>query len=174
MRPENEARLRKIRRMSMVLRWFCKGLLALIVVGFLLAAGALLANRGGSIGYFDVWFRVGDLSLGHRLMVLALSAATSAVWFACIYQLHQLFGNYSVGEIFTRGSVGHLRLMGVACVLWGVMKIAWMGLGHALSANPSGPAQVTAETIPIGIIILVVAWFMDIAVDLQEENELTV
>jgi hypothetical protein len=54
------------------------------------------------------------------------------------------------------------------------MKILWVGLSRALSANPLGPTQVSAEIIPIGIIILVVAWFMEMAVDLQEENELTV
>lgn len=174
MRPENEARLRKIRRVSSILRGVCKGLLVLIVIGFLMSTVALLANRGGSVGYFDVWFRIGELTLGHRLLVLALSALTSAVWFMCIYHLHELFGNYSLGEIFTQGSVGHLRQMGVACVLWGVMKILWVGLSRALSTNPLGPIQVSAEIIPIGIIILVVAWFMDMAVEMREENELTV
>ena len=88
--------------------------------------------------------------------------------------LHQLFGNYSRGEIFTRGSVHYLRQMGIACVLWGIMKVLWVGLSRSLSAHPLSPAQVSAETIPIGIIVLVVAWFMDMATDLQEENELTV
>ena len=174
MRAENEAKLRKIRRMSSILGWVCRALLLLIVVGFGMVAVTLLVNRGGSIGYFDVWLRAGDLSHGQRLAVLALSAATSAVWFLCVYQLHRLFGDYSAGEILTRGSVGHLRWIGVASVFWGVVKIAWMGLGRALSANPRGTLQVTAETIPIGIVILIVAWFMDMAVDLQEENELTV
>ena len=112
--------------------------------------------------------------LGHRLLVLALSAATSAVWFMCIFHLHELFGNYSLGQIFTRGYVGHLRQLGIACVLWGVMKILWVDLSRSLSANPLSPTQVSAEIIPIGIIILVVAWFMGLAVELQEENELTV
>jgi hypothetical protein len=174
MRPENEARLRKIKRISTLLRWGCKGLLALIAIGFLMATVALLANRGGSVGYFDVWFRIGDLTLGHRLLVLALCALTSAVWFMCIYQLHELFGCYSRGQIFTREAVGHLRQMGIACVLWGVMKVMWVGLSHALSTQQLGPVQVSAEIIPIGIIVIVVAWFMDMAVDLQEENELTV
>jgi len=43
----------------------------------------------------------------------------------------------------------------------------WLGSGAA-------PAQVSAEIIPIGILVIVVAWFMEMAVDLQEENELTV
>lgn len=174
MRTENEAKLRKIRKISSGLRAACTGFLFLIVIGYLMAIIALLANRGGRVGYFDVWFRIGDLTAGGRLMVLALASLTSAVWAWCVYQLRQLFGNYSHGQIFTREAVGHLRQMGVACVLWGLMKILWVGLSRALSANPLSPTQVSAEIIPIGIIILVVAWFMDMAVDLQDENELTV
>jgi hypothetical protein len=64
--------------------------------------------------------------------------------------------------------------MGVACVLWGVTKVLWVGLSRALPGSGSGPAQVSAEIIPVGIIVIVVAWFMDMAVDLKEESELTV
>ncbi|HUD21967.1 MAG TPA: DUF2975 domain-containing protein [Acidobacteriaceae bacterium] len=174
MRPENEARLRKIRRISGILRAGCKGLLVLIVIGYLMALVAVLADRGGSVGYFDLWFRISDLTPSGRLLVVAMSTLTSAVWMWCIYQLHQLFGNYSRGEIFTREAVGHLRQLGVACVLWGVMKIGWVGVLCALSTRPMGPMQVGAEIIPIGLLVIVAAWFMDMAVDLQEENELTV
>jgi hypothetical protein len=173
MRPENEAKLEKIRRISKILRVVCKALFGLIAIGFLVATVALLANRG-SVGYFDVWFRVGDLSLGQRLLVLAMAALTSAVWFKCIFHLDRLFGNYSRGEIFTREAVGQLRQLGITCVMWGVMKVLWVGLSRALSANPHSPVEVSAEIIPIGIIILVVAWFMDMAVEMREENELTV
>lgn len=173
MRPEIEARLRKVRRISSVLRAGCKVLLVLIVISYLMVLVVLLANRG-SVGYFDVWFQIRDLGAGGRLLVLAMSTLTSAVWLWCFYQLHQLFGSYSQGHIFTREAVGHLRQMGVACVLWGVMKIQWVHLSHALSMPATGPTQVSAELIPIGIIVVVVAWFMDMAVDLQEENELTV
>lgn len=174
MRPEIEARLRKVRRISSVLRAGCKGMLVMIVISYLMVLVALLANHGVSVGYFDVWFRISDLRVGGRLLVLAMSTLTSAVWLWCFYQLHQLFASYSQGHIFTREAVGHLRQMGVACVLWGVMKIQWVHLSHALSTLPTGPTQVSAELIPIGIIVVVVAWFMDMAVDLQEENELTV
>ena len=174
MRPENELRLQKIRRISGVLRGFCKGLLVLIAIGYLMALVTVLANRGGSVGYVDAFLRIRDLTSRGRLLVVGLSTLTSAVWMWCIYQLHQLFGCYSRGEIFTREAVGHLRQMGVACVLWGVMKVLWVGLSHALSTQPLGPVQVSAEIIPIGIIVIVVSWFMYMAVDLQEENELTV
>ena len=174
MRPENEVKLRRIRRISGILRAGCKGLLVLIVIGYLMALVAVLANRGGSVGYFDLWFRISDLTPSDRLLLVAMSTLTSAVWMWCIYQLHQLFGNYSRGEIFTREAVGHLRQMGVACVLWGVMKVLWVGVGRALAGTTSVPVQLSAEIIPIGIIVIVVAWFMEMAVEMREENELTV
>jgi hypothetical protein len=174
MRSETQSKLKKIKLASTILRVACKVVLALIVIGFLMATIAILANRGGSVGYFDVWFRIGDLTFGQRALVLAISVVTSAVWFTCIFALHQLFGNFSHGDIFTRRSVHYLRLMGIACVLWGIMKILWVGLSRALSAHPLSSVQVSAEIIPIGIIVLIVAWFMDMAADMQEENELTV
>ncbi|HEY4380875.1 MAG TPA: DUF2975 domain-containing protein [Acidobacteriaceae bacterium] len=174
MQSKTELKLRKIKRVSTILRWFCKVLMVLVVAGFVLSAGTLLANRGGSVGYFDVGVQVSALRESQRMMVLALSAATSAVWLTCIFQLHQLFGNYSAGDVFTRESVGRLRLIGAACVLWGVAKLLWEGVARAYSAAPHGSMQVTAETIPIGIMVLIVAWFMDMAVELREENELTV
>ncbi len=174
MRPENEARLGKIQRISWILRVVCKVFLVLIAIGYLMALVDVLANRGGSVGYFDLWFRIADLTARGRLLLVAMSTLTSAVWMWCIYQLHQLFGNYSRGEIFTREAVGHLRQLGDACVLWGVMKDGWAGVARVWLGSGAAPAQVSAEIIPIGILVIVVAWFMEMAVDLQEENELTV
>jgi len=64
MRPQTQLKLKKIKLASTVLRMACKVVLALIVIGFLMATIALLANRGGSVGYFGVWFRIGDLTIG--------------------------------------------------------------------------------------------------------------
>ena len=174
MRPEDEAKIRKITRISRGLRAAYKGFLWLIVLQFGMAAVALLFNRGGSVGYFDEWFRVDELTLRHRMLVLAMSAMASGIMFLSLYQLHQLFGNYSHGEIFTRDSVRHLRWLGIACVLWGVTKVLWVGLWHVLTPHSPHSFQVSADAIPIGIMIIVVAWFMDLAVEMREENELTV
>ncbi|MGB9407160.1 MAG: DUF2975 domain-containing protein [Terracidiphilus sp.] len=93
--------------------------------------------------------------------------------FKCFYHLHQLFGNYSRGEIFTRESVGQLRQFGIACLLWGVMNFFWV-LSLALSAHPAKTFQAHFDSFAIGAIIIVIAWFMDMAVELREENELTI
>jgi hypothetical protein len=119
-------------------------------------------------------FQVADLTLFHRLLLIALSILTWGVMFKCIYHLYRLFGNYSRGEIFTRGSVSQLRQWGIACLLWGVMNVLWLGLWIATSANVPSSLQIHNDSFAIGIIIIVIAWFMDMAVDLREENELTI
>jgi hypothetical protein len=174
MRPENEARLRKIRRISGVLQGFCKGFQVLVVIGFGLVALALFTNRGGSVGYFNALLRPDQLTVCGRLVVLAMSGLASGVMYRCVSQLHQLFSNYSRGEVFTRGSVGVLRQLAIACIAWGVIKVAWVGMWWALTPHPPKSFEANTDTVPIGMILFAVAWFMDMAVELREENELTV
>jgi hypothetical protein len=172
MRPENEAKLRKIRRISTLLRWVCKGLMALIaLVG--LGCVVCVAFGVGGIDYDGMIFRTGELTLGHRIILGAVTALTFGVLFKCFYHLHRLFGDYSSGEIFTLESVGELRQFGIACLLWGVMNFLW-GLSLAISAHPAKPFQGHADSFTIGAVIIVIAWFMEMAVEMREENELTV
>lgn len=174
MRPENEARLRKIERISKVLQGFCRLFEVLVVIGFGLVVLALFTSRGASVGYFDRMLRPSQLSVGQRLVVLAMSAVVSGVMFRCVSQLRQLFENYSRGEVFTRGSVGVLRQLAIMCILWGVVKLAWVGMWWAFTPVRPNSLEANTDTVPIGMILFAVAWFMDMAVDLREENELTV
>jgi hypothetical protein len=172
MRPEIQAKLQKIKKVSIILRVICKGLLALItLVG--LSCVVCVAFGVGGINYDNMIFRTTELTLGHRLVLGAMTALTFGVLFKCFYHLYRLFGNYSRGKIFTRESVGQLRQFGIACLLWGVMSFLW-GLSLALSAHPAKTFQGHADSFGIGAIIIVIAWFMDMAVDLREENELTI
>ena len=174
MRPENEAKLKKVQRISGVLQGFCKGFQVLVVLGFGLVSLALFTSRGGSVGYFNRLLRPDQLTVGQRLVVLAMSALASGVMFRCVSQLRQLFSNYSRGEVFTRGSVGVLRQLAITCIAWGVIKVAWVGMWWAFTPVRPSSFEANSDTVPIGMILFAVAWFMDMAVDLQEENELTV
>jgi hypothetical protein len=172
MRPEIQAKLQKIKKASIIFRAICKGLLALVTLIGL--GGVVVVTFGvGGINYDNRIFQSAGLTLGHRLILGAVTALTWAVLFKCFYHLHQLFGNYSHGEIFTRESVSQLRQFGIACLLWGVMNFLW-GLSLALSAHPAKTFQGHADSFGIGAVIIVIAWFMDMAVDLREENELTI
>jgi hypothetical protein len=53
------------------------------------------------------------------------------------------------------------------------MNFLWV-LSLALSAHPASTFQGHADSLAIGTIIIVIAWFMDMAVDLREENDLTI
>lgn len=172
MRPESQAKLSKIKKVSSILRVICKGLIAAIaLVG--LACVVCAAFGVGAIVYDDIPFRTAGLTLGYRLFLGAITALTFAALIKCFFHLHQLFGDYAHGEIFTRGSVGQLRQFGIACLLWGVMDILW-GVSLALSVHPRISLQGHADSLVIGPTLIVIAWFMDMAVDLREENELTI
>lgn len=172
MRIEIQARLSKIRKASVILRVICKGLMAIITLLGLFCVVCVAFGVGG-INYDDTIFQTAGLALGHRLVLGAVTALTFGVLFKCFFHLHRLFGDYSRGEIFTRDSVGQLRQFGVACLLWGVMNFLW-GLSLALSMHPSKSFRGHADSFVIGIVIIVIAWFMDMAVELREENELTI
>jgi len=172
MRPEIQVKVQKIKKVSITFRAICKALLALVTVIGLGCVVSVTLGVGG-INYDNMIFRTAELPLGHRLFLSAVTALAWATLFKCFYHLHRLFGNYSRSEIFTRESVGQLRQFGIACVLWGVMGFIWI-LSLAISAHPAKTFQGHADSFGIGAIIIVIAWFMDIAVDLREENELTI
>lgn len=174
MRPESEAKLRKIKSVSIVLRVICKGLLALIT--FVGLGSIICVTFGvGGIDFDGLLFQTGGLGLGHRVVLGAITAVAWAVLFKSFYHLHRLFGNYSRGEVFTRHSVRQLRRFGVACVLWSAMSFLWL-LSLAVSMHPPKTfgANANGDAFVIGGAIIVIAWIMDMAVDLREENELTI
>jgi hypothetical protein len=172
MRSEIQSKLQKIKKVSAILRAICKALLALIT---LLGVCFVVSVVFGIvvINYDNTILRTAELTLGHRLTLGVVSILTLAVLLKCFYHLDRLFGNYSRGEIFTRGSVGQLRQFGIACLLWGVMNFLWH-LSLVMSTKPAKSFQGHADSLAIGIIIIMIAWFMDMAVDLREENDLTI
>ena len=172
MKPEIQAKLQKIKKVSSIFRMICKVLLILIaVVGVLCAV--CVAYGVGDINIDNMIFSTAGLTLSLRLILGAVTAVAFGTLFTCVFHLHLLFGNYSRGEVFTRESVGQLRKFGVACLLWGVMSFVWV-LSLALTANPMKSFPAHFDSFAIGVIIIVIAWFMDIAVDLREENDLTI
>jgi Protein of unknown function (DUF2975) len=174
MRAESQAKVNKIKKVSIVFRVICKGLLALVT---LLGLGSIVSvTLGvGGVDFQGTVFRTLGLSLSHRLLLGAVTLVTWGIAFKGFYHLHRLFGNYSHGEVFARDSVGQLRKFGVASVLWGVMSFLWLA-SLAISMHPakSFRGDADASSIVLGVAIIVIAWFMDMAVDLREENDLTI
>jgi hypothetical protein len=172
MQTKIQKKLQKVKKASTILRAICTGLLVLIAfVG--ISSVVCLAFGVGGVNYNNMIVGTAGLTLGHRLILGAVCALALGALFKCFYHLRGLFGNYSRGEIFTRESVGQLRRFGIACLLWGVMSFVW-GLSLAMSEHPSKSFQAHFDSLGIGAVIIVIAWFMDMAVELREENELTI
>jgi len=174
MRPENQVRLEKIEKFSGILRVICNLLMALVTLAFLAGCIALLVNKGGAIRYFHVSFAIGELTLRGRLILLVLNVLTFGILFKCFFHLRQLFGNYSRGEIFTTESSVQIRQLGNACVMWGGLNILWTFLPLVLSSHPPRSFEGSLDFVVIGLIIIAISWFMEMAAEIKEENELTV
>ena len=172
MQTDTQAKLQKIKKVSIIFRVICKVLLALVALLGLCCVVCVAFGVGG-INYDNVLFQTAGLPLGRRVILSVVTALAFGVLFKCFYHLHRLFGNYSRGEIFTRESVGQLRQFGIACLLWGVVNFLWIS-SLALSAHPAKTFHGHADSLAIGTVIIVIAWFMDMAVDLREENDLTI
>jgi hypothetical protein len=172
MQTGTQAKLQKIKKVSIIFRVICKVLLALVALLGLCCVVCVAFGVGG-INYDNVLFQTAGLPLGRRVILSVVTALAFGVLFKCFYHLHRLFGNYSRGEIFTRESVGQLRQFGISCLLWGVVNFLWVS-SLALSAHPARTFHGHADSLAIGTVIIVIAWFMDMAVDLREENELTI
>jgi hypothetical protein len=167
-----QIKLQKIKKVSIVFRMICTGLM--VTISLLGLACVTCAAFGiGGINDGDIFVQTAGLPLGHRLLLGVVTALTFAVLFKCVYHLYRLFGDYSRGEIFTRESVSQLRQFGVACLLWGVMNFLWK-VSLALSVHPVKPFHGHFDSFGFGAILIAISWFMDMAVDLREENELTI
>jgi hypothetical protein len=105
MQTDTQAKLQKIKKVSIIFRVICKGLLALVTLLGLCCVVCAAFGVGG-INYDNVIFQTAGLPLGRRLILGAVTALAFGVLFKCFYHLHRLFGNYSRGEIFTRESAG--------------------------------------------------------------------
>src|SRR5208283_761298 len=204
MRPENEARLRKIKRISGILRMVCKVILVSSVLLFLIMTGAWVVSAVKFHGFFwwggyndPVMFR---MTAGDEIVICAYYALRWTAMFLCVFYLHRLLGNYSRGEIFTQDSSRQIRRWGLACVLWGVMSFLWIFVPGAVFTHPApyssyghiadngcrdkpqqGDWRIDGRFVQPhgggmmvnGLIIVAISWFMEMAAEIREEQELT-
>lgn len=174
MKTKSEMKLARIQRISVVLRKACTALLALVGIVAGVAVIAILAGRLTSIVNGSDSFAIADLSLRSRLVLFGACVATGAVLVNALYHLRRLLDNYSRREIFTAGSAREIRQFGISCILWGVVKIIWAFLPLLLLANPPRSFSFTLDSVIIGLVILGISWFAEMAAELREENDLTV
>jgi hypothetical protein len=101
MRTEDEARLRKVERISGFLRGICKVVLSFYVVMVLVMVWGMLGGPGHDfMGANFVNFHIHELTGRDRLIVGGLWAATGGVMFKVVFHIDQLLGNCSRGGVF--------------------------------------------------------------------------
>lgn len=177
MKPETEKKLKKIKRISNILRAICKVLLALVICGFLVSMAAILVGQGGTLTSFDnsIPLQLATLAVPARLLVVVMVALIMGVFFKSLYHLHRLFGNYGRGDIFTTDSAGQIRQLGITALLSAGVSFLWGFTAMALTqAHFPHEFQFHADGLFIGPAIIAISWFMEMAAEMREENELTV
>ena len=175
MKPETEKRLKKIKRMSNILRVICKVVLVFVTCVFLAAMVGILTGRG-TISFFDgTVLPLAVLTVPTRLVLAVNTALMMAVGLKGFNHLYRLLGNYGRGHIFTTDSAGHIRQLGITVLLWYGSNILWVFSAIALQQTHS-PISIRfhSDSLVTGPIIIVISWFMEMAAEMREENELTI
>jgi Protein of unknown function (DUF2975) len=180
MRPENEARLKRLKTISGFLRVLCV-LYMLVCVHMLwvIARGPIFTHGPyWGIGtvlytYNGVEFKAYSLVTRDRVIAGVFFVLYWGIAILCGLQLFRLLGFYSRGEIFTRKSAGQIRGWGLACVALGIVKLGYAMMPF-LVANSRRTQGIDLSVIVNGLIIVAISWFMEMAAEMREENELTV
>ena len=174
MKPETEKRLKKIQRVSTILRVICKAGFAVVSCVFLAAIVVILIGRG-TVSFADDSVPLAPLFGSGRALLAVATALLLAVGLKGVYHLHRLFGNYGRGDIFTGESAGQIRQLGVAVLLWCGANIL-LDVA-AVTIDPTHlpmSIQIHFDTLVTGLIIIVISWFMEMAAEMREESELTI
>jgi len=175
MKPETEKRLKKIKRMSNVLRVVCQVGMVILTCVFLVAMVAILIGRGSICFADNCSLPLAPLTVPARLVLAVVSAFGIAVGFKGFYHLYRLLGNYGRGDIFTTDSAVQIRRLGITVLLWYGACILWAFTAVALSPTTLPfSVQFHSDSLVIGPIIIVISWFMEMAAEMREENELTI
>lgn len=174
MNPATETKLRRIERFSSLLRGVCAALTVPTAALSLFLAGAVWLSRNGHLQYLDQSIAMDDLTNAGRVIVSALALASGAVVITALVQLRRLLGNYARREIFTADSARQLRNFGVSCMLWGILKVGWAFLPLVTLSHGAQPVRLQSDTIMIGLALVLLSWFAEMAAELREENDLTI
>lgn len=174
MRPELEKKLEKIQRFSRTLRRICRAMFVVMSLLLVICIVAVLIG-GGTITVFDISLPMRSFAFHQRILLAPILLFLFAVPLKGLYHLQRLFAGYARGEIFTIESVGQIRQFGVAILLWPVANLVWIAVALAL-AHRHFPHSFyfRADSIAIGIAVIVISWIMEMAAEIRQENELTI
>ena len=148
----------------------------LAVIAFVLVAVVVASLAGaGTAAAFNIAIPLNPLTFPQRLIAAAIAAFASGVLLKGLYHLQRLFGSYARGEIFTIENAGQIRQLGITALLWAVANILWIVTAALLLGEHSPHSfPFRADSIVTGLIVIALSWFMKMAAELREENDLTI
>ena len=121
----------------------------------------------------NVSIPLGPLTFPARLALAVATALMLAVSIKGFYHLNRLLSNYGRGDIFTAESAGQIRQLGITVLLWFGVNLLFAVTAAAIEPTPFS-IQFHGDSLVIGPIIIVISWFMEMAAEMREENELTI
>ena len=181
MNPRVEVSLEKVKRTSRGARRACLWLMGLVgLIGAVTAAGMLMLPGRMICEVAGGRAPCNELSPEAVAFAFVEILASVALGLTAVYRLAQLFGNYSRGEIFTRGSAREIRMIGYVVVAYVVFRVVlFVALLSLVAGDTEGWPQELHVDLPIGhaiaaAFIMLLSWIMDVGAEMREENELTV
>ena len=133
-----------------------------------------------------IWIRkIGDFPWKHRVAFAAMASSVSLLWLYAIYQVHRLCGIFRRGVVFVPETFRRIKRFGVALCLMGpagtlaffaiVRYLGWSGLleGRA-GAYDVFELLESMDLLLGGLLMMLFAAVMERAVELSEDQRLTV
>jgi|SRR5579871_1607650 len=171
MKPETENKLRKIQKVSKVIRAIC--IIAFVLVAISFGATILvILTSNGMFSVLEAPISLEGVALPTRLLLALMIFLSAAVIAKGLHHLNQLLGNYGRGDVFTTANAGHIRQLGITALLWYAVNMA-LGTTLVLS-HLTHSVLFRSDSLVTGPLIIVISWFMEMAAEMREENELTI
>ena len=138
MDPGVETRLAKVKRLSRSARRVCFLLMALVtLITAVLVAATLAIPETLTCDVNGLRRQCSALSPQALTLTLVALIGGVGLVLTALYRLARLFQNYSRGEIFTRGSVREIRLLGYVAVAYAVLQLV-LFVGTLVTASLLG------------------------------------
>jgi hypothetical protein len=174
MNPQLESKFRRIEQSSALLKRICTGLVVAVIVVAAVATVSAFAGRLTSVNYYGGTIPLANLTATGRAIVAIVMVMTGAIAVKALLHLRRLSANYSRRQIFTSESAVQIRQFGISCILWGLVKAVWAFLPMIVLSQRPASVPVTVDTVAIGVAIIAISWFAEMAATIREENDLTI
>lgn len=188
MKPQVEARLEQVKQTSRSARRACFWMMAFVLLAAAVTViGRLTLPEAAQPAGWAWTCELDGLrgpcnQLGPQVLTVFLIALLGgvALMLTALYRLARLFGNYSRGEIFTRGSVGEIRWIGYLLAAGAVFQLLLFVAVLTLRADGGGewPIELRFDLpiVPVLVasLVMLLSWVMDVGAEMREEHEFTV